>query len=218
MCLYEKIRPRTLEGVIGQPDAVRRLSTMAKAGKLAGNAYWFAGSSGTGKTTLSRIVAHLVTADCELAEVEMDCGELTPKAVTEFERSCRCRPIGGNGWAFIVNEAHGLRRDTVRQLLVTLERIPSHVVWCFTTTNAGQQALFDGCEDSHPLLSRCCYFGLETRLEKLLPLQVQYLARVAMEHGFADDIDPEKLVEIVQRSKGNVREQLQFLASGGLAS
>jgi hypothetical protein len=37
------------------------------------------------------------------------------------------------GRAVIINEAHGLRKDVIRQLLVTLERIPPHVVWVFTS-------------------------------------------------------------------------------------
>ncbi len=39
--------------------------------------------------------------------------------------------------AVIVNESHGLRKDTIRQLLVLLERLPAHVVFVFTTTTDG---------------------------------------------------------------------------------
>jgi hypothetical protein len=38
--------------------------------------------------------------------------------------------------------------------------IPSHCCWLLTTTDLGQQVLFDGI-DASPLLSRCIEFRLE---------------------------------------------------------
>ena len=86
--------------------------------------------------------------------------------VREIERQSQTYGIGEkNGRAYIVNESHGLNRATVRQLLTTLEgdRIPRHVVWIFTTTVEGEQTLFEGCDDSHPLLSRCQEVALARR-------------------------------------------------------
>ena len=62
-----------------------------------------------------------------------------------------------------MNEAHGLRKDVIRQMLVTLERIPSHVVWIFTTTTEGQEGLFEDYDDAAPLLSRCLPLPLSPR-------------------------------------------------------
>ena len=70
----------------------------------------------------------------------------------------RYRMLGSKpGKAVIVNEAHGLRRDTIRQLLVALERVPDYACWVFTTTKAGEAKLFDDdvAGDAAPLLSRC---------------------------------------------------------------
>ena len=63
--------------------------------------------------------------------------------------------MGELGRAYIVNEAHGLRKDVIRQLLVVLERIPPHSLWIFTTTIEGQEAIFEDYDDASPLLSRC---------------------------------------------------------------
>ena len=68
--------------------------------------------------------------------------------------------MGAGGRAIITNEAHGLSKRAVRQLLTTLERIPRHVAWVFTTTVDGQDVLIDGTEDAHPLLSRCIQLPL----------------------------------------------------------
>src|SRR5262249_21765392 len=107
-----------------------------------------------------------------------------------------CRMLSNRpGRAYIVNEAHGLKRLTIRQLLGTLERLPDHVVWIFTTTNGVLDD--DTSGNAGPLLSRCTEVSLTTntrafaerarwiamreRIEDL-PLSV-YEARVTAEGG-----------------------------------
>jgi DNA polymerase III subunit gamma/tau len=125
--LTEQYRPRTWSEVVGQDKLVSRIQALAKRG-LAGRAYWLSGQSGTGKTTIARLLAAEVADDFMVQEV--DASTLTVSALTELERQSQVSGIFGDeqGRAYIVNEAHGLRKDVIRQLLVTLERIPSHVV------------------------------------------------------------------------------------------
>src|SRR5690606_30764101 len=92
----------------------------------------------------------------DFAIEELDAGELTPARLKDTERSMQTLAIGDKpGRAYLINEAHGCRKDAVRQLLVLLERLPAHVAVIFTTTNDGQDSLFEDIEDAHPLLSRC---------------------------------------------------------------
>lgn len=150
--LHEQYRPGKWADVVGQSRTIRQIDVLKRRG-LSGRAYWIAGKSGTGKTTIARLLAAEVADDW--TTVEIDAGDFTPKAIVDCERSMRCRAIGEKGGhALIVNEAHGLRKDSIRQLLVTLERIPEFVIWVFTTTIEGQ-SLFEDHIDSHPLLSRC---------------------------------------------------------------
>src|SRR3989442_7317926 len=157
MQLHEQYRPKHWDEVVGQPDVVRRIAAL-KARGLGGRAYWLAGPSGSGKTTVALLIAAEV-AD-EFATVELDSADLTPKRLAELERQSATRPLGKGGWAYLVNESHGLRRDSIRQLLVMLERLPAHVVWVFTTTNEGQKKLFDDVDDASPLLSRCIVLSM----------------------------------------------------------
>ena len=158
--LFERLRPAAWSDVVGQDKAVARCRGLLRVG-LGGRAVWIVGKSGTGKTTIAKLLAAEI-AD-PLCVEEIDAGELTDARVRDIERESQYRGLGADGKTgrvYIVNESHGLKRATVRQLLVTLERIPSHVLWVFTTTNDGQASLFEGTEDAHPLLSRCLTIAL----------------------------------------------------------
>lgn len=156
--LFERYRPRTWGEVIAQPRTMQRLAVMATRGGFAGRAYWISGESGTGKTTIARLLAAEVADD--YATWELDASTLTPKACQDIEKDWAGGTFGKGGRAYLVNEAHGLRKDTIRQLLVMLERIPRHVVVVFTTTNSGQDGLFEDVADAGPLTSRCICFSL----------------------------------------------------------
>lgn len=212
--LFEQYRPATFEQVIGQEKAIGQLQTIGRRG-FGGNAIWFAGQSGTGKTTLAKIVASEVAS--EFCTDELDAGELTPARVKEIELASQTYGMGDrNGKAYIVNESHGLRKDTIRQLLVTLERIPGHVCWIFTTTIDGQLTLLDGI-DSSPLLSRCLPITLARR-----GLAEPFAARcreIAIAEGLASESTPLKsFVELAKQSRNNFREMLQAIAAGNLAT
>ena len=161
MQLHEQYRPQCFEDVAGQDKTLARIDRLRQRG-LAGRAFWITGQSGTGKTTIARLIASEMAEDWNTEEV--DATDLSAARVRELERASQSRGLGAkSGHAFLVNEAHGLNRAAVRQLLTTLERIPGHVVWVFTTTVDGQQSLFDGVDDAHPLLSRCVELPLARR-------------------------------------------------------
>src|SRR5260370_36863300 len=130
MQLTEQYRPRTWDEVIGQDKVVSRIRALAKRG-LAGRAYWLSGSSGTGKTTIARLIAQDVASEWDTEE--LDAGALTCAALRDLARGLSLPGMGGRGGrAVIVNEAPRLDEEVIRALLVMLERLPAHVAVIFT--------------------------------------------------------------------------------------
>ena len=69
MQLHEKYRPANFADVIGQPKAVASLQGLAARSGFGGRAIWLSGASGTGKTTLARIIAATVADGWAVTEL-----------------------------------------------------------------------------------------------------------------------------------------------------
>ena len=209
MRLYEKYRPKDWNEVIGQDKIVKRIKTMAGQDRLSGQSFFISGKSGQGKTTIALLLAREVASDSCITE--LDASELTPARLRDIEQEMAFYGLGKGGRAFIVNEAHGLRQDTIRQLLVLLERLPDHVVFVFTTTREGQENLFGETEDAHPLLSRCIELKLNT--QGLADKFAGKAREIANKEGLNGQ--PESAYKrLANNTKSNFRAMLQAIASG----
>jgi replication-associated recombination protein RarA len=210
MTLPDKYRPRSWDEVIGQDKAVRALRLMEGRGGFLGHAVWLSGKSGSGKTTLAEIAAGIAVPDPFYRHSSTG-RSLTMGKLREWQELSRFAAPR----AFIVNEAHGLCRPVIEELLDELEPVASHCLWMFTTTKLGMDSLFEEQIDAHPLLSRCKVIALADRPGA--EQQATRLLEIARSEGL-DGKELKQYVRLVNDNGGNWRKSLNDIESGVMLS
>jgi len=205
--LQEQYRPKTLADLVGQDKVVGFLTFLEKRG-LAGRAYWINGRSGTGKTTVARIIAEKVADDW--ATIEIDGDKLSVDVLGQIEEHARYAPLG-KGSAWIINEAHRLAPRIIARLLVILEALSDHVTVIFTTTSAAQKDLFENQLDSGPLLSRCTVLELA---QKALSTPFAKRAKEIAEKEGLGGAPLAAYIALTRKHKNNLRAILGEIETG----
>jgi DNA polymerase-3 subunit gamma/tau len=212
MQLAEQYRPQTWDSVVGQDKVVSKIKQLKTRG-LGGRAYWISGASGTGKTSIAKLIAAEIADEFNWTEVNST--TLTPAGADRLERNCLTLGMGTkNGKAVLINEAHSLRNETIPVLLDWLERLPLHCCVLFTTTTENEQAMLVDCLDASPLLSRCVELALARR-DLARPL-AERVRSIAIQHGLDGGQPIERFVKLLQACKNNCRAALQRIDSGEL--
>lgn len=136
--LITKYRPATFKEVVGQNETVKSLKQILQ--KDSSHAFLFHGTSGVGKTTLARLVAHQLGANNPGDITEFDAGQFTGiEGIRDLVAGLRYKPIGASTVkAIILNEAHRLTIAAQDGLLTALEEPLPHIYWMLTTTEGGK--------------------------------------------------------------------------------
>ena len=176
---------------------VEVLEAIIKTDKIA-HAYLFAGSRGTGKTSIARIFARAIgTAPSDLYEIDAASNRGIDE-VRELREAVRTLPFESKYKVYIIDEVHMLTTPAFNALLKTLEEPPPHVV--FILANKEKHKLPEN------IISRCQTYIFNRPSE----VQVeQLLAHVIKEEGYKAEQGSLNFISML--SEGSFRDALTIL-------
>ncbi len=192
--LYRKYRPSKFADVIGQDHVVKVLESESKSGNIA-HAYLFAGTRGTGKTSVARIFAKAIgTSTNDIYEIDAASNNGVDE-IRELNESVRTLPFESKYKVYILDEVHMLSKPAANALLKTLEEPPAHVVFILATTETHKIL--------ETVLSRCEVFSFKKPTQEVLKKVVQ---NVAKKEGYTIDDASADLVALL--GDGSFRDTL----------
>src|SRR5688572_15308228 len=217
--LYRKYRPKEWAAVVGQDHVVTTLKNAIVADRV-GHAYLFAGSRGTGKTTLARLLAKAVNCtnadpskrpcnECEHCKavndnrfmdlIEIDAASNTSvDDVRDLRDKINFSPSQGKYKIYIIDEVHMLSTAAFNALLKTLEEPPPHAIFVLATTEIHKIPA--------TVLSRCQRH--EFRRVPVAEIVANLKMIIKAEKIQADD---DALIQIARQSAGGMRDAQSLL-------
>jgi DNA polymerase-3 subunit gamma/tau len=222
LVLARKYRPRSFEQLVGQEHVVQALANALQSQRLH-HAYFFTGTRGVGKTTVSRILAKSVNCTgpdgaggitaqpcgrCDACR-DIDAGRFVDyveldaasnrgvEEITQLLDQAVYKPVVGRFKVYMIDEVHMLSNHAFNAMLKTLEEPPEYLKFVLATT--------DPQKVPPTVLSRCLQFNLRP----MAPATVQqHLARVLSEEGIEAEAGALRL--LARAAHGSMRDALSL--------
>lgn len=225
IALYRAFRPQTFDEVVAQKHIVYPLRQSVR-NKMINHALLFAGTRGTGKTSLAKIYAKAINCkqpvdgnpcnQCEICLsandgslldiVEMDAASHNSvENIRKMTEEVIYTPVSATFKVYIIDEAHMLSGGAFNALLKTLEEPPSHAVFILATTEAHRIPA--------TIASRCQRYDFRRIGSDDIQLQLQAIAKA---ENIA--IDQGAIKTIASLADGALRDAISLLdqVSGGV--
>jgi len=216
--LYRRYRPQTFAAIIGQEHVTRTLKNAIAASQVA-HAYLLAGTRGTGKTSIARLIAKAVNCPkakdgepCDRCEncvairegrfldlIEIDAASNRGiDEMRDLREKVRFAPSLGQYKVYVIDEAHQLTNEAFNALLKTLEEPPPHVIFVLATTESQRIPA--------TIVSRTQRFDLRRISHKGI---VQQLGAIVASEGLT--AEPAALEAVARHAQGSLRDAESIL-------
>lgn len=202
--LNNKWRPTSFEDVVGQERALKMLKAYIESG--FNTPVIFDGPYGTGKTTLTKILASCyhtpakdVWAGAHPDIIQINAANKT--GVKEIEKlldTVQYNPLAGLNKTYIIDEFHALSHAAYNAFLQTLEECPANVRFFFATT--------EKYKIPDAVLSRCFVLTLNPVGRVDIRARLELIAK-------QEKIDlPDRVLDLIAvHSSGSVRDAVKCL-------
>lgn len=135
MELYRKHRPKKLDDIIGQREAVTTLQRFLDHDDVP-HALLFAGPAGCGKTSLARLLRpKLGCHKADFQEMDVASSEGGIDTIRALKSRINLSSLAGKSKIYYLDEAHQLSSKAGDGMLKMLEDTPAHVYFMLATTD-----------------------------------------------------------------------------------
>ena len=192
--LYRAYRPQSFKEVRGQPQVTETLEKAIKNKKVA-HAYLFAGSRGTGKTSVARILAkELGVSSKDLYEVDAASNRGIDD-IRLLREGVYAMPFDSPYKFYIIDEAHMLTKEAWNAFLKTLEEPPAHAIFVLATTERDKVR--------ETIQSRCEIYTFRQPTREML---TEVITDVSKKEGFTVERSAAELIALL--AEGSFRDAL----------
>ena len=224
--LSNKYRPSLIDDVVGQ-DHVKTYFNNAISGNMLHHSYLFTGSSGTGKTTVARIIASAVNNPSGSSFTpDMTEGSLSHRIINglcsdireidaasnrsiddirTLRQEIKYAPFECRKRFVIIDEAHGLTGQAIEASLKMIEEPPAHTIFIFCTTEVEKL--------KETITNRCIDFVFKSLSTSMIASNLKKICDLE-----SCKYDNTSLLLIAEQSNGCVRKSLQLLEKAIICS